>query len=156
MTERQSDASRREAILPYVKEPGGLLKALHELQNASPDHFLAPNDLKLVAEVFGVPEAKVWGTATFYSLFSTTPRGRHIIRVCESAPCYVVGAMDILKTLEETLDIKAGETTGDGRFTLEVASCLGVCGVAPALMIDMDVYGNLSQDKLSAILAAYT
>lgn len=155
MTEQQTSTSRRQSILPYVNEPGGLLKALHALQNASPDHFLAPSDLKLVAEVFGVPEAKVWGTATFYSLYATTPRGRHIIRVCESAPCYVVGAMDILKALEESLGVKPGETTGDGRFTLEVASCLGVCGVAPALMIDMDVHGNLSRDKLSAILAEY-
>ncbi len=155
MTAEQANTSRRQKIMPLVQQPGGLLKALHALQNASPEHFLAPSDLKLVAEVFGVPEAKVWGTATFYSLFSTTPRGRYIIRVCESAPCYVVGAMDILKTLEETLNVKPGETTGDGRFTLEVASCLGVCGVAPALMIDMHVHGNLTRDKLSAILAEY-
>ncbi|MBT9176587.1 MAG: NADH-quinone oxidoreductase subunit E [Firmicutes bacterium] len=155
MAERQANSSQRQMILPFVDQPGGLLKALHALQNASPAHFLAPSDLKLVAEVFGVPEAKVWGTATFYSLYSTSPRGRHIIRVCESAPCYVVGAMDILKVLEETLDVKPGETTGDGRFTLEVASCLGVCGVAPALMVDLDVHGNLTRDRLNAILAEY-
>ncbi len=142
-------------ILPFVDQPGGLLKALHALQNASLDHFLAPSDLKLVAEVFGVPEAKVWGTVTFYSLYSTSPRGRHIIRVCESAPCYVVGAMDILKSLGAMLNVQPGETTSDGRFTLEVASCLGVCGVAPALMVNMDVHGNLTRDKLAAILAEY-
>jgi len=155
MTEHHTGGRKRQLIVPYVNEPGGLLKALHALQNASPCHFLAPDELKLVAEVFGLPAAKVWGTATFYSLYSTTPRGRHIIRVCESAPCYVVGAMDILKTLEVTLGVKPGETTEDGRFTLEVASCLGVCGVAPALMIGMDVHGNLSPGKLSAILAEY-
>lgn len=155
MAERQANFSHRQMILPFVDQPGGLLKALHALQNASPDHFLAPSDLKLVAEVFGVPEAKVWGTVTFYSLYSTSPRGRHIIRVCESAPCYVVGAMDILKSLGAMLNVQPGETTSDGRFTLEVASCLGVCGVAPALMVNMDVHGNLTRDKLAAILAEY-
>jgi len=148
-------AHRREKIRPFVSQAGGLLKALHALQDASPEHFLAPCDLKLVADVFDVPVAKVWGTATFYSLYSTTPRGRYIIRVCESAPCYVVGAMDILKTLEEKLHIKPGQTTDDGRFTLEVASCLGVCGVAPALMVDMHVHGNLTPDKLVSILDNY-
>ena len=145
----------RELILPFVSQPGGLLKALHALQNRSPNNFLSPKDVELAAEVFDMPVSQVWGTVTFYSLYSTTPRGRHIIRVCESAPCHVVGAMNVLRALENTLGIKVGETTKDSRFTLEVASCLGVCGVAPAMMINEEVHGNLTPETLSEILANY-
>jgi NADH:ubiquinone oxidoreductase subunit E len=145
----------KDLIKPFVGQPGGLLKALHALQNKNPSNFLSPKDIELAAEVFEVPVAKVWGTATFYSLYSTTPRGRHIIRVCESAPCHVVGALNILKTLEGILGVKQGETTTDGRFTLELTSCLGVCGVAPAVMINENVHGNLTPETISDILANY-
>jgi len=148
-------SERRNLISHYVGQPGGLLKALHVLQDSTEANFLSPRDVELVAAAFGVPVAKVWGTATFYSLYSTVPRGRHIIRVCESAPCHVVGAQDILAALATRLCIAPGETTPDGRFTLEVASCLGVCGVAPAIMIGNSVHGNLTKEKLPSILAEY-
>jgi len=148
-------AGRRNLISQYVGQPGGLLKALHVLQDDAEANFLSPRDVELVATVFGVPTAAVWGTATFYSLYSTVPRGRHIIRVCENAPCHVVGAQDILAALSTQLCIAPSETTPDGRFTLEVTSCLGVCGVAPAIMIGNSVHGNLTKEKLPAILAEY-
>jgi len=121
----------------YVNQPGGLLKALHALQNQNPNHFLSPQDLEKVSKE------------------STVPRGRHIIRVCESAPCHVVGAVDILKALEQLLRVKTGETTTDGKFTLEVTSCLGICGVAPAIMIGDTVHGNLTPERLASVLALY-
>lgn len=143
------------SIEKYISEPGGLLKALHELQNKSPNNFLSPEDLQHVSNTFQIPLAKVWGTATFYSLYSTEPRGKYIIRVCESAPCHVVGALDILKMLERLLQIKTGQTTPDGRFTLELTSCLGICGVAPAIMINDTVHGNLTPERLASVLALY-
>lgn len=146
---------KREAIAAFVDQPGGLIKALHKLQDLSGYNFLSPQDIELAAEVFGIPTAGVWGTATFYSLFSMTPRGKYVIRVCESAPCHVVGAVNILSELESHLGVKVGETTRDGRFTLEVASCLGVCGVAPALMINESIHGNLTTQGLAKILADY-
>jgi len=148
-------SERRNLISQYVGQPGGLLKALHVLQDSAEANFLSPRDVQLVATAFGVPAAIVWGTATFYSLYSTVPRGRHIIRVCENAPCHVVGAQDILVALATQLCIAPGETTPDGRFTLEATSCLGVCGVAPAMMIGNSVHGNLTKEKLPAILAEY-
>jgi len=147
--------TRATLISHFVGQPGGLLKALHTLQNQSEANFLAPKDLELVASMFCVPQAKVWGTVTFYSLFSTTPRGRHIIRVCENAPCHVVGAQNILRALEERLGVSSGNTTKDDRFTLLATSCLGVCGVAPAIMIGNTVYGNLTEGKIPSILAEY-
>ena len=146
---------KREAIVAFVGQPGGLIKALHRLQDQSGYNFLSPHDIELAAEVFDLPVASVWGTATFYSLFSMTPRGKYVIRVCESAPCHVVGALNILTQLESELKVKVGETTKDGRFTLEVASCLGVCGVAPAVMINENIHGNLTPQSLAAVLASY-
>ncbi len=146
---------KREAIAAFVDQPGGLIKALHRLQDQSGHNFLSPQDIELAAEVFDLPTASVWGTATFYSLFSMTPRGRHVIRVCESAPCHVVGSLNILSELEKHLGVQVGETTKDGCFTLEVASCLGVCGVAPAMMIDENIHGNLTPQSLAKILAGY-
>lgn len=145
----------KESIKAFVGQPGGLLKALHALQNKNSSNFLSPRDIELASEMFKIPVAKVWGTASFYSLYATTPRGRHVIRVCESAPCHVVGAANILQTLKDTLGIKPGETTPDGRFTLELTSCLGVCGVAPAVMINDNVHGNLTTEAVSEVLANY-
>ena len=147
--------TERARIQRFIGEPGGLLKALHALQDTNANNFLCPQDLKMVADAFGAPLAKVWGVATFYSLYSTRPRGRNIIRVCESAPCHVVGAHDILSSLAQILNIRTGDTTADGKFTLEVTSCLGICGVAPAIMINSTVHGNLTPDILASILDLY-
>ena len=146
---------KRETIATFVDQPGGLIKALHKLQDQSGYNFLSPQDIELAAEVFKMPTASVWGTATFYSLFSMTPRGKYVVRVCESAPCHVVGALNILSELEKQLGVKVGETTKDGLFTLEVASCLGVCGVAPALMVNENIHGNLTLHSLAEVLAGY-
>lgn len=144
------------AIRKYVGEPGGLLKALHHVQNNSTNNSLSDQDIAVVAKEFNVPVAKVWGTATFYSLYATAPRGKYIIRVCESAPCHVAGAQNILEALEKLLHIRTGETTPDGKFTLEVTSCLGICGVAPAIMIKDTVHGNLTPERLKDVLEQYS
>ncbi len=97
--------------------------------------------------------SQVYSVATFYSMFSVKPRGKHIIRVCVSPPCHISGENDIVKILEEELGIKEGETTPDGVFTLECTSCLGVCDIAPAMMIDDEIYGNLNRERIKAILS---
>jgi len=84
-------------------------------------------------------------------MFSTNPRGNYIIRVCKSAPCHVMGAKDIIENIKKTLGIEIGETTKDKLFTLELSSCLGICDVAPAMMINDEVYGNLNPDKIKKI-----
>ena len=88
-------------------------------------------------------------------MFSTRPSGRHIIRICESAPCHVAGAAEIINSLLNELGVEMGGTTSDGIFTVETSSCLGVCGVAPAIMIDDTVYGNLVSEDLPAVLRRY-
>jgi NADH:ubiquinone oxidoreductase subunit E len=86
-------------------------------------------------------------------MFSFMPRGKYVIRVCESPPCHILGAQTIFKAIESELGVKVGETTDDGLFTLEGTSCLGVCGVAPAMMINDEVYGNLDKEKIHKILS---
>lgn len=140
----------REIAARHRGEQGALLPTLHEVQRAV--KYLSPAVLAAVAEQLDLPLSKVYATATFYTLFNTRPKGQHIIRVCESAPCHVRGAERIIAELEQLLGVKVGETTSDGAFTLEAASCLGVCGVAPALMIDERVHGNLRPGDLAKIL----
>ena len=138
----------------YGKSPDGLLAILHDLQDANERHYLPQADLKKAAEYLRLPLSFVHGVATFYSMFSLKPRGKHIIRICQSPPCHLMGSTSVSRELMNTLGIGFGETTADGLFTLEMSSCLGVCGVAPAMMIDDEVHGNLVPERLRAIIKA--
>jgi NADH-quinone oxidoreductase E subunit len=137
----------------YVGEETPLLCILQDL-NAKFGYLPQPV-LQRVSKKLGVPASKVYGVATFYSFLETRPVGKYVIRVCKSTPCHVRGATDVIKILKKELGIKEGETTRDGLFTLEVTSCLGVCGVAPAMMINETTYGNLSEGRIREILALY-
>jgi NADH:ubiquinone oxidoreductase subunit E len=144
-----------QAILEvYEPDPANLLDILHDVQEADERNHLSREALSDVAEYVGLPASSVISSATFYSMFSLVPRGKHIIRICESPPCQLVGAESLLDILVETLGVDVGETTQDGAFTLETSSCLGVCGVAPAMMIDEELYGNLTKERLAEILEA--
>jgi NADH-quinone oxidoreductase E subunit len=150
----ESDAKSvvKEVISGYPEDKN-LLGILKEVQARL--GYLSDQTIIEVAKEVGLPASKVYGVATFYSLFTTEPKGDHIIRVCESAPCYILGSRDVLLVLEDELGISVGETTPDKKFTLEAVSCLGVCGVAPAMMIDDAVYGNLTREKICEIIAEY-
>lgn len=129
-----------------------LLQILHDIQDASGDNSLHEEALRELSRLMKIPVSEIVGTASFYSLFSLTPRGRHIIRLCESPPCYIMGEENILAAIQRKLGIGIGETTPDRRFTLETTSCLGTCGVAPVMMIGDTVYGNLTEEKVARIL----
>lgn len=144
-----------EVIRRFPRERGQLLTILHELQRANEGNYLTGEDLRLVADYLGLPLSAVHDAVTFYSLFSLKHRGKHIIRLCDSPPCHLAGAWSLLSALQEELGIGVGQTTEDGLFTLELTSCLGVCGVAPAMMIDDEVYGNLTPERLREILEGY-
>jgi len=145
---------KTETILKrYDRSPANLLAILHDIQNGSERHYLSLSDLAKTARFLELPLSTVHGVATFYSLFSLKPRGRHIIRICQSPPCQLMGATSVSLELIKALGVHFGETTADGLFTLEMTSCLGVCGVAPAMMIDDQVYGNLQAIQIPGILA---
>lgn len=143
----------REAILKgFEPQLHNILYMLHELQDSNPRHFVAKEDIEACADYLKVPYSYVHGVATFYTMFSLTPRGRNIIRLCDSPPCHLMGSTSVLDYLRKKLGIDVGETTPDGAFTLELAGCLGVCGVAPAIMINDEMFGKLTPERVDGIL----
>jgi NADH:ubiquinone oxidoreductase subunit E len=147
-----------EAILKivniYKDVRGGVIPALHALQELY-GNYLPEEAVRQLAEGLRIPVNQVFGVATFYTMFSVRPRGENIIRVCESPPCHLLNSVNIVEILEDELGIKVGETTPDRAFTLELTSCLGVCAVAPAMMVNGEVYGSLTRDKIPEILNRY-
>lgn len=102
-----------------------------------------------------VSESHLYTLASFYDMLSTKPRGRHVIKFCENAPCHVVGSKAVWDTLRETLNLKNGETTPDQKWTLVTTSCLGLCSVGPVVLIDDDLHGNVTPEQIDDILARY-
>jgi len=138
----------RRLLEKYAPSKEHMLDMLHDLQQDEPRNYLTRDALRAVAEYVNISLSEVVSTATFYSMYSLAPRGRHIIRICESPPCQLVGAESLIDLLAQHLGIAVGETTDDGAFTLETTSCLGVCGVAPAMMIDEELVGNLTPARI--------
>ncbi|NLB36194.1 MAG: NADH-quinone oxidoreductase subunit NuoE [Clostridiales bacterium] len=157
LCEKQGDEKKFEQISNvidlYKKKEGGLIQILHLAQEI---YGYLPLELQeYIAQETGIPLSEVSGVVTFYSFFSTTPRGEHTIRVCLGTACYVRGGKKIIECLQDTLGIGLGQTTQDGKFTLEVARCIGACGLAPAIMIDDVVYKQVNPNKLDGILSKY-
>jgi NADH:ubiquinone oxidoreductase 24 kD subunit len=142
-----------EVIEKYKNREGSLIQVLHMAQNIY--GYLPLEIQRFIAESLNKPLSEVSGVVTFYSFFSTQPRGKHIIRVCLGTACYVRGGKKIIDRLEQILDIEVGGTTKDRLFTFEVARCIGACGLAPAMMIDDVVYKQVNPDKLDSILNKY-
>lgn len=102
-----------------------------------------------------VSKGQLYGLASFYHMLSTEKTGRHVVQFCESAPCHVQGGRELWKAVRQELDLEAGQTDAEGRFTLRTVSCLGICGVGPVLLIDEDFYGNVTPEQLPGIFARY-
>jgi len=102
-----------------------------------------------------VTDNQLFSMVSFYHMFSTRPRGRHVVKFCENAPCHVVGGRQVWQALCEALQIENGETTPDGKWSLVTTSCLGICSVGPVILVDEDVYGNISAGEVANILAKY-
>ena len=117
--------------------------------------YLPAVALEEISTQLKVPRSQLFSVASFYRMLSTKPRGRHVIQFCESAPCHVVGGREVWSTLQDQLKLKSGETSSDGRWTLETTSCLGICAVGPVIMVDDDIFGNVTPDQVSDILARY-
>ncbi|NLG52517.1 MAG: NAD(P)H-dependent oxidoreductase subunit E [Clostridiales bacterium] len=137
----------------YKDKEGSLIQILHRVQETY--GHLPLEVQKFIAASLNKPLAEVSGVVTFYSFFSTRPRGKHTIRVCLGTACYVRGGRKIVERLREILGVDIGETTEDGRFTFEVARCIGACGLAPAMMIDDTVYKQVNVNMLENILSRY-
>lgn len=127
-----------------------LLSALHRAQQQ--DGYVTRTAIDAIAEELGIPAAQVYETASFYAMLYLEPQGRHKIQLCESAPCHVAGAQEIVDALERELGISMGETTPDGRVTLEYIQCCGQCQEAPVILVDGTMHGRMSADQVPGIL----
>lgn len=145
----------KEVLDRYGNSQDNLIQVMLELQNQSGTNSLPHEWVVFVAEKLGIPVSKVYSVITFYSMFGIEQRGKYLIEVCKSGPCYVTGSKNVLQLLEDKLNIKPGQTTEDGLFTLIQSSCFGACDIAPAIKIGEKVYGNLTSEKLSEIVASY-
>ena len=132
----------------------GLLALLEDEQRKS--GYVSKACIAELAGSLDLPISEVYGIATFYSFLSTKPLGRNIIRICKSVPCDLKNSQIVIETLVKELGITPGETTADGRFTLELTNCIGACDKAPAMLVNHDVHGDLSPDKIAQVLKSYT
>lgn len=137
----------------YRGQPSGLIQVLHKAQQLF--GYLPAQVQQKVAEGLGVSLNEVYGVISFYSFFSLKPKGKHQINFCQGTACYVRGSNKVLARLEKELGIKAGDTTEDGNFSVEVVRCLGACGLGPVMMVDEDVHARLKADRMSDILEKY-
>ena len=143
---------QQEILAGFSPDRENLLQLLHALQDNHPQNYLTEESLRAAARHLGINLSWVYGVAGYYSMFSLKPRGRYIIRVCNSPVCNMVGSAGIIEALTGILGIGKGETTPDGLFTVEEAECLGICDVAPAMMVNRTVYGKLTHESLKVIL----
>jgi NADH-quinone oxidoreductase subunit E len=143
----------KAVIARFTHDRGNLIPILHALQDNM--GYLSAEAMDETAVWLSIHVSEVFGTATFYPLFALEPRGTYVIRMCDSPPCHIEGSGAIRKALEEHLGVTVGDTTDDGVFTFEEVSCLGLCGVAPSIMIGEDVYGNLTPELIPTILGKY-
>ena len=116
--------------------------------------YLPQTAMREIARVTGKTPAEIYGVATFYAQFRFTPMGKHVMKVCHGTACHVQGADSLDTVVEQKLGVKPGNTTSDGEFTVERVACLGCCSLAPVVMIDGEVYGRLTGDKLGKIVSA--
>lgn len=151
-----ADLAKAEQILAELSpvDPGDLIPLLQRLQDAY--GYLPKEVLAEVSERTNIPLSRMYGVITFYTQFSTTPRGRHTIRCCSGTACHVRGAKGVAEAILQELGIEAGGTTEDGRFTFENVACLGTCFLAPAVMVDDEYFGQLTPAKARDAIKNYT
>ena len=152
-TEEELLARLDEVIAEYRHVPGALIPVLQIAQGLF--GYLPETALRRICTGLNQSVSEVAGVVGFYSFFSTTPRGRHTIRVCLGTACYVRGGKRVLETFQHTLGVDVGQTTPNRQFTLEVARCLGACGIAPACLIDSSVHQSLKPNNIPMILQQY-
>ncbi|MGC8603547.1 MAG: NAD(P)H-dependent oxidoreductase subunit E [Desulfomonilaceae bacterium] len=140
-------------IEKYQGSTSYLIPALKEAQELF--GYLPMEVQRKLSMGLNIPASHVYGVVTFYSYFTITKRGRHTIRLCLGTACYVKGSKQILEIINREVGINVGETSKDGRFTLEAVRCLGACGLAPVMMIGEDTHGNITPSATLSILDGY-
>lgn len=146
-------AAAKKLIKKYRAKKGAMIPLLQEVQAAY--GYVPEAAIRLIAKELSVFPVDIYGILTFYAQFYLTPRGKHIIKVCQGTACHVMGGKELLDYMSGKLGVKEGEPTKDGAFSLERVACLGCCGMAPAVVIDRDFYGRCTIKKLEELVAKY-
>jgi NADH-quinone oxidoreductase subunit E len=151
---KMSSIDRIDRIIDkYACEAGVLIQLLLDIQREL--NWIPPEAIIRINKRLKIPVSEVYRVASFYTALSLKPRGQHLVRVCAGTACYVRGGPRVLDSVERTLNIRAGETTSDGKFTLETVNCLGCCALGPVVEIDGQYHGKLSPAKAEKLLSSY-
>lgn len=143
----------KQILSNYPKEKRFALAILQDIQKHY--NFIPRESLDMVQAHLDIPLSKLYGMATFYKALSLKPKGRHIIKVCDGTACHIKASQALLEEIKEQLNILPGETTDDGKFSLETVNCLGSCAVSPVMVIDDNFYGNVTCQRIAVILKEY-
>lgn len=138
----------------YKNVEGGIISALHEVQDTY--GYISSTAQKYLSKELNVPMSEIYGIITFYSRFSLIPKGKFNIQVCMGTACYVKGSDKVLNRFKQKLGIEEGKTTEDGKFSLESVRCIGACGLAPAIVINEEVYGKMDEKKVDELIEKYS
>ena len=144
------DAKVDEILLKYDNDKSQIIGILQDIQ--AEYNYLPYDALKHISEKLEIPLSKLYNISTFYAAFSLKPRGEHIISCCLGTACHVKGGLKVYEELQRLLNIESGETTEDGKFTLEAVNCLGTCALAPVVVIDGVYYEKVNISKINKIL----
>jgi NADH-quinone oxidoreductase subunit E len=136
----------------YGNDPQQIIAVLLDIQAASGRNYVEQRWAELASQVMSVPLSKVFDLLTFYAMFSTVARGEYVIEICQSTPCEFTKAEEVVRWFEAAAGIKVGETTADNRITLFRTSCVGACEIGPVAKIGDDVFGNLTEEKVKALV----
>lgn len=142
-----------QSIQAHRSVSGSIITVLRECQDIV--GYLPVELLDYISQGMNLPSSEVYGVASFYALFSMTPKGRHTIKLCLGTACYVKGIKEVMTRVENQYGVKEGGTTEDRRFSLQGVRCLGACGLAPVMVVGQDTHGDISSDKIIDILEKY-
>lgn len=142
-----------EAAKKYKGEEGAIMMALHDIQDAY--GYISEDNQKYLSSALGVPLSEIYGIITFYNRFTLVPKGKYNIQVCLGTACHVSGGSTLFEQAKKVLGIEDGGCTEDGMFSLEGVRCLGACGLAPAIVINSEVYGKVTPKRLEEIIQGY-
>ncbi|MFH1836422.1 MAG: NADH-quinone oxidoreductase subunit NuoE [Methanobacteriota archaeon] len=142
-----------ESIISKYSGASDLIDALEDVQEAF--GHISEDNMHRINQMLKIPLVDIIGVVTFYSAFKTKAPGKHIIKICRGTACHIKGSAILEEHLEDKLGIKEGETTEDGKFTLEPVNCIGACAKAPTMMVDDIVYGDLTKERIDEILGEY-
>lgn len=150
---RIDESKVKDILKKYPREKRYTLALLQDIQKEF--SYIPKGTLNMVSEYVDTPVSKLYGMATFYKALSLTPKGKHVITVCDGTACHVRGASSVLEEVQKLLKIMPGETTKDGKFSLQIVNCLGSCAIAPVMVVDEKFYGKLTPNMIKEILSEY-